>query len=117
MMKEIAKMHMRALPHTGSSKRGVEYLTTLYKLVEMLGFVKVVKRNGKVVGAISGIGRLILTLVVDPEWQRKGIGRELLEGLSGRRYVYTEECTRVFYEKLWFRQILKIGKTVFLWRR
>jgi GNAT superfamily N-acetyltransferase len=95
---------------------GVKFVASLYLAVDKLGYVKTVRREGRVVGAISGIGRLILTLVVDPSWQRKGIGRELVGGLVGKRYVYTEEGARLFYEKLGFRKILQLGKIIFLCR-
>lgn len=117
MMREIAQLHLLALPHTSSSKRGVEFVMMLYNLVGKLGYVKSVKRGDKIVGAISGIGKLILTLVVDPNWQRKGIGRELIAMQRGRQYVYTEECSRGFYEKVGFKIILRLGKIIFLWRK
>jgi GNAT superfamily N-acetyltransferase len=117
MMREIAKLHVLALPHTLSSKRGEKFVEYLYKIVSWLGYVKYVKREGRLVGVISGIGRVILTLVVDPEWQRQGIGRELVGQLTGRRYVYTEECSYGFYEKNGFVQIIKLGKIIFLWKK
>lgn len=117
MMREVAKLHIRALPHTWSSRRGVWFVASLYKIVERLGFVKKVEREGKMVGVVSGIGEWILTLVVDPEWQRRGIGRELIAQLSGRRYVYTDECSVKFYEKMGFEQIIRVGKVIFLWRK
>lgn len=89
----------------------------LYSVVGKLGYIKMVKRDGRVVGVVSGIAKWILTLVVDPSWQRKGIGRELIEGLEGRRYVYTEEHNRGFYEKLGFSQLLKLNKVLVLWRK
>lgn len=117
MIFEIVRLHRRALPHTLSSRMGERLVASLYFVVNMLGYVKTVRREGRVVGVISGVGRWILTLVVDPEWQRQGIGRELLSGLRGRRYVYTEVCTVGFYEKLGFSQILHMGKVTFLWRK
>lgn len=117
MIETIAKLHIKALPHTFSSRRGVKFLTWLYKIVSIIGYVKTAKREGKVVGAISGIGSLVLTLIVDPTWQRKGIGRELLAGLKGRRFVYTEECTATFYEKVRFAKLIQVGKVVVLWRK
>jgi len=116
-MERIARLHIRALPHTASSRRGVKYVARLYRVVNKLGFVKTVQRDGKIVGVVSGMGKLILTLVVDPNWQRKGIGRELLSGLGGRRYVYTEVCTVPFYTKVGFAKIIKLGGIVFLWRK
>lgn len=116
-MFEVAELHARALPHTNSSKKGVQYLEWLYSVVAKIGYVKTVKRDKKIVGAISGIGPLILTLVVDPGWQRKGIGRQLLNELTGMRVVYTEICTVKFYEKMGFRQIFSLGKVIFLWRK
>ena len=117
MMREIAELHARALPHTASSKRGVGYLEKLYFIVAKMGYVKITMRDKKIVGVVSGIGPLILTLVVDPEWQRRGIGRELLGELEGQRVVYTEECTTGFYEKIGFRKIIRLGKVIFLWRK
>lgn len=117
MMLEIAKLHARALPHTSSSRRGVRYVAKLYQLVARIGYVKTITRAGEIVGAISGIGPLILTLVVDPEWQRKGIGRELIKTRRGRQYVYTEEGSRGFYEKVGFSQVIRLGKVIFLWRK
>ncbi len=117
MTREIAKLHIRALPHTASSRRGVEHVEWLYSVVAKLGYVKSIRREGKIVGVVSGIGRWILTLVVDPNWQRKGIGTELLSGLGGRRYVYTEVCTVPFYTKVGFIKIVKLGGIVFLWRK
>ncbi len=117
MIQQIAKLHIRALPHTSSSKRGEQYVENLYKLVLKLGYIKHIDRQGEIVGVISGIGILILTLVVDPQWQRKGIGRELMALVPGKRLVYTEECTKVFYEKMGFVQIVRLGKTILLWRK
>lgn len=117
MMKQVARIHISALPHTWSSRRGKYLVETLYTLVSRIGFVIKAKREGKIVGVISGVGKLILTLVVDPLWQRKGIGRELLESIPGSRYVYTEECTKKFYEKMGFVQLFRVGKTIFLWRK
>lgn len=88
----------------------------LYEMVGRVGYVKTAKREGKVVGAISGVGPLILTLVVAPEWQKRGVGRELLNGMSGRRVVYTEECTVGFYEKMGFRRLGGLGGIIVLWR-
>jgi len=117
MMKDIAKVHIAALPHTLSSRIGEGFVASLYRVVSRIGYVKYVKREGKIVGVASGIGWLILTLVVDLAWQRKGIGRELIDQLSGRRYVYTDECSVKFYEKMRFVQIIRVGKVIFFWRR
>lgn len=117
MMQEVAKLHIRALPYTWSSRQGERFVAWLYGVVARVGFVKDTKRQGKTVGVVSGIGKWILTLVVAPEWQRKGIGRELLGGLPGKRYVYTEEESRGFYEKMGFKRIARIGKVIVLWRK
>ena len=117
MMQAIAKLHMRALPHTNSSRRGIRWVTWLYKVVEKVGYVKTIKREGKIVGAMAGVGRLILTLVVDPEWQRKGVGRELLTQLPGKQWVYTEECSVGFYEKVGFRRVVTLGGLTWLSRK
>lgn len=117
MMKEVAKIHVSALPHTWSSRHGERFVESLYKIVERLGFVNVVRRNGRVAGVVSGVGKLILTLVVEPQFQRGGIGKELIGQLPGKRYVYTEECSVGFYEKMGFERIGQIGKTIFLCRK
>lgn len=117
MIKEIAKLHVRALPHTLSSRMGVKFVRALYYLVSRVGYVKVATRSGKMVGAVSGIGPLILTLVVDPDMQRRGVGRELIGELVGKRCVYTEQCTSGFYEKLGFKPMCKMGQIIFLCRK
>lgn len=117
MMRDVAKLHILTLPHTWSSRRGERFVERLYFIVERLGFVKVVRRKGMIVGVVSGIGNWILTLVVAPEWQRAGIGRELIEQLQGRRYVYTEKCSVGFYEKMGFARIGQLGKIIFLCRK
>ncbi len=116
MLREIAELHARVLPHTTSSKRGLKFLRFLYRLVESFGYIKTKKVGRKIVGLISGIGPVILTLVVAPEWQRKGIGRELVTNLSGKRLVYTEACAVKFYEKMGFRKLICIKGIHFLWR-
>lgn len=117
MMRQVAKLHIRALPHTWSSSRGECFVEFLYRVVARLGFVKYAKRKEKTVGVVSGIGKLILTLVVDPDWQRTGVGKELIEQLLGKRYVYTEESSVGFYEKMGFERILRLGRIIFLWRK
>ena len=117
MITKIAKLHIAALPHTSSSRRGVKYVVILYNIVSTRGNIKVVRREGKIVGARSCVGRLILTLVVHPDWQRKGIGKELINQLSGTQWVYTEECSVGFYEKMGFVKKFEIGKTIFLCRK
>lgn len=117
MMAQIARLHIMALPHTWSSRRGERFVANLYKIVERLGYVVYAQRGGEIVGVVSGIGKWILTLVVDPDWQRRGVGRELLDQLGGERYVYTELSSVGFYQKLGFRQIMRLGKIIFLWRK
>lgn len=117
MIEEIAKLHLAALPHTSSSKRGLKYLEFLYKIVDIVGYIKIIKREDEIVGVVAGVGEFILTLAVHPEWQRKGIGKELIALLKGRLWVYTERCSVGFYEKMGFVKIFEIGKTIFLWRK
>lgn len=116
MMRAVALLHERALPHTVNSRRGVRYLEFLYSLVGKVGTVLTIVKEGQVVGAISYIGPLILTLVVDPIWQRKGVGTELLKRVRRKCLVYTEESTAGFYEKQGFGQLIRIGKVILLWR-
>jgi GNAT superfamily N-acetyltransferase len=76
-----------------------------------------VKRENKIVGVISEIGKWILTLAVELKWQHQGIGRELVASLPGKRYVYTSGKSVGFYEKIGFRKIFCIGQTIFLCRK
>lgn len=113
----IAKLHARVLPDTWSSKFGSNFLAWLYKVVGIVGYVDCVRREGKIVGVMSGIGKLILTLIVDPKWQRQGIGRGLLTKLDGRQYVYTQASSVEFYEKMGFGRVGQIGSLIFLCRK
>lgn len=117
MMREIAELHIRALPHTLSSRIGIRFVNFLYAVVSTIGFVETVKKDGRVVGVVSGIGKLILTLAVDPDSQGQGIGSQLIKSRKGRLWVYTEECSVGFYKKLGFSMITRIGKTILLWRK
>lgn len=117
MMREIAEIHTKALPHTLSSRIGIRFLSFLYTVVSKAGFVKTITKNGRVIGVISGIGKLILTLAVDPDWQHQGIGSTLVTSRKGRLWVYTEACSMGFYKKIGFSEFLRIGKTIFLWRK
>lgn len=116
-MKEIARLHIRVLPWTFSSKLGEGFVLLLYKIVNKIGVIKTISHYGKVVGAISMFRGVILTLIVDPAWQRRGIGTKLVQENLGTLFVYTEEASLGFYKKLRFKEILKIGKTIFLWRK
>ena len=113
----IAKLHRKALPNTLSSRMGEWFVAGLYGMVQIFGYVKTVKRDGKTVGVLSGIGKWILTLAVEPVWQRKGVGRELFRQLGGKRYVYTEERAEGFYQKMGFVQMFKIGRTIVLCKK
>lgn len=117
MMREVAEMHRKALPHTLSSRIGVKFVQFLYKQVAKIGFVKTVEKKGQIVGAVSGVGSLILTLVVDPLWQRQGVGSELIGKLNSNLWVYTERESVGFYKKLGFREIMRIGRIILLWRK
>ncbi len=117
MNNQIAKLHIRALPNTWSSRRGERFVTFLYKLVERMGYIKYARRDDNIVGIISGVGKLILTLVVEPSWQRKGIGKELISSLEGERFVYTNQSGVGFYEKMKFKKIGQIAKVIFLCRK
>ncbi len=116
MMREIAQLHIGALPHTWSSRRGVDFVANLYRIVGKIGYIKMINRDGRALGVVSGIGPLILTLAVEPAWQRKGVGKTLLSRLPQKLLVYTQEETTPFYEKQGFRRVAHIGKVVFLWR-
>ena len=116
MKQTVGELHTLALPHTWSSRRGVAYVAWLYRLVNRFGFVQYATREGEIVGVISGIGRLILTLVVHPKWQGKGIGSLLISKLAGTRYVYTEAQSLGFYRKMGFIIVGKFG-TYFILRR
>ena len=117
MMREIAELHVKALPHTMSSRVGVGFVNFLYMIVGKIGFVETIKRSDKIVGVISGVGKLILTLAVDPEWQHHGIGSQLIKSRKGRLWVYTQDKSVGFYKKLGFSEIIKIQKTILLWRK
>ncbi|MEI8232473.1 MAG: GNAT family N-acetyltransferase [bacterium] len=117
MMRQVAKLHIQALPYTWSSKRGEKFVDSLYQIVKVMGYVKTVKRGGEIVGVMSGIGPLILTLVVAKDWQRKGVGKELIDQLKGVQLVYTNKESVGFYEKIDFVRIGQIEKTIFLWRK
>lgn len=117
MNTQIAQLHIMALPHTLSSRLGLVFVDFLYKMVGVVGQTQVVRRDGSIVGAMSYVGQLILTLVVDPEHQRQGIGKELLNRLKGRCYVYTEACTCGFYKKMGFEEMFRLGKIIFLCRK
>ena len=117
MMREIAEIHIRALPSTISSRIGIGFVSFLYMVVGKIGFVETVKRSSKIVGVISGVGKLILTLAVDPEWQHHGIGSQLIKSRKGRLWVYTQNKSVGFYKKLGFSEITKIQKTILLWRK
>lgn len=117
MIEEVAKLHILALPHTSNSRRGVKYIARLYQIVNKVGYIKLARREGRIVAVVAGIGKLILTLAVHPRWQRKGIGRELIEEIRGRMWVYTEKQSVGFYEKVGFEKIVKIGKIIILCRK
>lgn len=116
MFREIAALHVLALPHTFSSRLGVGFVALLYRAVSLFGDVKTKRVDGRVVGVISSVGSIILTLCVHPEFQHRGIGRELVNFKTGKCYVYTEDCTVEFYKKMKFREIIKVGKIVILRR-
>ena len=114
---EIAQLHRKTLPHTWNSQRGEKFIVWLYRIVNTVGYIKTVQRERKIVGVMSGGGRLILTLCVDPDSQRQGVGKQLIESLQGRIYVYTEECTTGFYYKMGFRKLIRCGRIVLLVRK
>lgn len=115
-MREVARLHQSALPHTFNSRLGVKWLTWLYTLVAKVGSVETVVREHKIVGAMGRVGSVVVTLVVHPEWQRRGIGRELLARVEGVSYVYTENCTVGFYEKMGYTQKGKMGEITWMKR-
>lgn len=117
MIEEIAKLHILALPQTTNSQRGVRFVKILYTIISKIGYIKIEKMNEKVVGAISGIGGLILTLVVDPKQQRKGIGRKLIAKVPRKAFVYTQKSSVDFYLKVGFKKLITIGDTIYLWRK
>jgi len=117
MINDIAQLHVQALPHTLSSRIGVKFVQFLYQVVSIVGFVEIIKKNGVLVGVISGIGGFVLTVAVEPSWQHKGIGSELIGNRKGKLFVYTEEKSFGFYIKQGFEQIFRLGRTIFLWRK
>jgi GNAT superfamily N-acetyltransferase len=116
MTQEIAALHIQALPQTASSRRGLTYVSWLYRIVSWVGYVRSIRRSDRVVGVISGIGPLILTVAVLPTWQGKGMGRALLAMVPGRRYVYTESASVGFYTKMGFVVVGCLGSQVILRR-
>jgi GNAT superfamily N-acetyltransferase len=95
---------------------GEKFVYFLYYVVSGLGHIKTVKRDGKLVGVAAFVGPWILTLVVEPSWQHRGIGREIIGDLKGRRYVYTEKESVGFYTKLGFKIIYRLRGVFFLCR-
>ena len=116
-IEKVAKVHIAALPDTVSSRLGVEFVSFLYRIVRRVGYVLVVEKGGGVAGVVSGVGRLILTLVVVPKWQRRGVGRELIALLPGRRYVYTRAESVGFYQKMGFGRWFTLGEMIVLCRK
>lgn len=116
-MEEVVRLHIKSLPNTFSSKLGFGFVHFLYRLVNFFGKVQTIKREGRVVAVMSSFCCVILTLAVDAQWQRRGLGRELVESLPGMLFVYTQASSLGFYRKLRFEQLLKIGKTIVLWRK
>ena len=115
-MEQVVAIHRKGLPHTLSSRMGKLFLRCLYELVRKVGYVLIEERGGKIVGVTSGVGKLILTLVVDPLFQRQGVGRELINHLPGERWVYTESGSVEFYRKMGFSDKRQMGNISILRR-
>ncbi len=86
-------------------------------MVRKWGYVSCARSNEEIVGVVSGIGSLILTMIVEPARQRQGIGRELIAHLRGMRYVYTTVVGEGFYQKMGFVRLWQVGSLIFLCRK